>query len=320
MTSYERVRKALTFEKPDRIPLAMGPDSDIAGIGYKPDSNFEPRREGMNEWGIVWRSLNPEQGDQGQVLVHPLADWDCHKTYSFPDPFAPGRFDHVASALDAYRQAGRYVVGHMGKGPMHLLDDLRGFQNYLADLMIEPERIEWMLDGIFSVLDGLMRQFADASVDAIHLTDDQAMQSGPIFSMDLWRQYLKPRYRKMFEWAHAHGLLVFMHACGNLSEHLVDLHEAGVDVIDNKQPALWMHCPAVDEVRGRMSFSTCLDIQSVMQTIPLNQIHEETARLIRRLSLPDGGFVGTYYPKPDLNISPEKNTLMVELFKTFSWD
>lgn len=300
--------------------MATGPDSDIVGIGYKPAGDFKPQREGMNEWGIVWKSLNREQGDQGQVVEHPLADWDAHETYTFPDPFAPGRFDHVQAELGAYRQAGRFVAGRLGKGPMHLLDDLRGFENYLSDLLLEPDRIEWLLNGIFSVLDGMMQQFAHARVDAIYLTDDQAMQSGPIFSMDLWRQHLKPRYRKLFERAHAHGLCVFMHTCGKLSEHLADLQEAGVDMIDNKQPALWMDCPAVDEVRGRISFSTCLDIQSVMQTIPLKQIHEETARLIRRLSLPQGGFVGTCYAAPDMKIAPEKNNRMIKAFKTFSWD
>ncbi len=254
------------------------------------------------------------------MLAHPLENWNNHKTYRFPDPYAPGRFDHLDSELEKFRRTGRFVVGNLGKGPMHLLDDLRGFQNYLSDLLLAPERIEWLLDGIFSVLEGLMQQFAEKKVDAIHLTDDQAMQSGPIFSLELWRKHLKPRYGRLFEWAHAHGLLVFMHACGKLSEHLIDLHEIGVDVIDNKQPALWMDCPAVDKVRGRMSFSTCLDIQSVMQTIPLDQITAETYRLIRRLSVPEGGFIGTFYPKPDLCIAPGKNTAMIEAFRTFFWN
>ena len=141
MTSYERVRRALTFERPDRIPLATGSNADIAGIGYKPASGFKPLREGENEWGIVWKSLNQERGDQGQVAEHPLADWDAHETYSFPDPFAAGRFDDVEATLSAHRHAGRFVVGHLGKGPMHLLDDLRGFENYLSDLLLEPDRI-----------------------------------------------------------------------------------------------------------------------------------------------------------------------------------
>ncbi len=320
MNSCERMRRAVTFRNPDRIPLAMGPDSDIAGVGYRPASGFVPSCEGMNEWGIVWRSLNPEQGDQGQVALHPLADWDSHRDYRFPDPFAPGRFDNLDAELEKHRRSGRFVVAYLGKGLMHLLDDLRGFENYLSDLMLEPDRVEWLLDGIFGVLEGLTQQFSEKGVDAIFMADDQAIQTGPIFEMDLWRRHLKPRYSRMFELAHAHGVLIYMHACGDLSEHLVDLMEAGVDMVDNKQPALWMNSSAVDEVRGRLSFSTCLDIQSTIHTISVSQVKEETEKLIRRLSVPAGGFVGTYYPKPDLKIAPEKNELMIETFKNFTWE
>lgn len=274
----------------------------------------------MDEWGCVWTSLNPSEGDQGQVVEHPLSDWQQIRNFHFPDPFAPGRMDGVRERIHALRSDRKFVCANLGMGPMHLLNDLRGFEAYLMDLIVAPARTELLLDAIFTFLKGLVEQFGDLGVDAVIFADDQAMQSGPSFSMDIWRGLFKPRYRDLCTLAHEMGCKVFMHTCGDLSQHLTELVDVGVDAIDNKQPALWMHSPAVDQVRGRMVFCTCLDIQSAMGMINSDRIPEEVSRLIRRLSVPAGGFIGTYYHQADLHIAPEKNVLMVEAFKAFVWE
>lgn len=319
MTSHERVLKTLEFERPDRIPLAKGNDADIAYVAYHAAAGFVPEKPGMNEWGCVWASLNPSEGDQGQVTEHPLCDWEQVHHFVFPDPFAPGRMDGAREKIDALRKERKFVCASLGKGPMHLLDDLRGFEAYLMDLVTAPERTELLLDGVFRFLVGLTEQFAGLGVDAVFFADDQAMQTGPLFSMEIWRELFRPRYRALCSLAHEMGCKVYMHTCGDLSQHLTELVGVGVDVIDNKQPALWMDCAAVDEVRGRVSFSTCLDIQSAMGTTDLGRIPSEVSNLIRRLSVPEGGFIGTYYHQSDLHIAPEKNTRMIEAFRSFTW-
>jgi len=320
MTSRERVLRTLGFAGPDRIPLAKGDDADIAYVGYQVANGFIPAKPGMNEWGCVWTSLNPSEVDQGQVAEHPLQDWEQVHRFRFPDPFAPGRMDGVRERIDALRQDGKFVCATLGKGPMHLLDDLRGFEAYLMDLVTEPERTDLLLDGTFTFLTGMTEQFAGLGVDAVFLADDQAMQTGPLFSMDTWRERFKPRYRALCDVAHRLGCKVYMHTCGDLSQHLSELADAGIDAVDNKQPALWMHCPAVDQVRGRISFSTCLDIQSVIGNIDADRIPDEVSRLIHRLSLREGGFIGTYYHQPDLHIAPEKTARMLQAFRSFAWE
>ena len=319
MTSRERVLRTLEFGGPDRIPLAKGNDADIASVGYHVADGFVPGKPGMNEWGCVWTSLNPTEGDQGQVSAHPLSDWERIHTFRFPDPFAPGRMEGVRGEIEALHRDGKFVCASLAKGPMHLLDDLRGFEEYLMDLVTEPRRVELLLEAIFRFLSGLTEQFAGLGADAMFFADDQAIQNGPLFSMHLWRDLFKPRYRALCTLAHEMGCKVYMHTCGDLGQHLTELAGVGVDVIDNKQPALWMDCPIVEQVRGRISFSTCLDIQSVIGTIDPNRIPDAVSHLIRRLSVREGGFIGTCYSQPDLRIAPEKNARMLEAFKSFAW-
>ncbi len=229
MTGKEVVQRTVHFQTPTRLAMAKGAQSDIGLVSFAPASDFLPAVAGMNEWGCIWHSLNPEKADQGQVTEHPLADWDQFERYRFPDAYALGRFTQVPQKIADCRLAGQYIVGILGKGPMHLLDDLRGFEQYLCDLMTEPDNITAMLDGIFTFLTGITQQYADHGVDAIFLFDDQAIQTGPIFSMALWRAYLKPRYADLFALAHERGMKVYMHACGDISQHLLDLRECGVD-------------------------------------------------------------------------------------------
>ena len=202
----------------------------------------------------------------------------------------------------------------------HLLDYLRGFENFMMDLAETPERVELLLDGVFCFLKGLTEKYAEFGCDGVYLVDDQASQRGPLFSMEMWKRHFRPRYAELCALAHERHLKFFLHACGDIRHHLPELLEMGVDMLDNKQPALWMEAPSVNEARGRISFSTCLDIQSVLQNIPLNRVEEEVDHLVRRLSVPAGGFVATRYGGRNLNLPAGVTDRMWRAFRSFRWD
>ena len=210
-------------------------------------------------------------------------------------------------------------MGCLGKGPLHLLDDIRGFEDYLIDLMTAPERVEALLEGIFDFLKGIVEQYIKYKADAVYVIDDQAIQTGPLFSMDLWRKYIKPRYKSLFGPAREAGVMVYMHTCGDISQHIPELYECGVNIIDNKQPELWMFSEQALGMKGKISYSSCIDIQTKIYETPLEKIEEETNRLVRALSLPEGGFLGTCYHGTDLNIPVEKKKKMIESFINFKW-
>ena len=326
MTGREVVLRSLEFSCPERIPLlekdpfVTRKDADMVILYWRPRTGFVPLKSGMDEWGCMWKSMNPEAGDQGQVVEHPLFDWKKASGYLFPDPFAPGRVEWLEPSLKDLRKSGKFLCGSLGHGPMHLLPDIRGFEGYLTDMVEYPERTEFLLDGIFNFLTGLTLRYSGMKLDAIWIWDDQATQNGLLFSIKTWCRFFKPRYTKLFDLAHSRGMKIFMHTCGHIGEHLPHLIDSGVDAIDNKQPSLWMDSPSAVLAKGRISFSTCLDIQTTINNIPLEKVEEETSRLVRRLSIPSGGFIGTCYSSKDLGIPVEKTYRMIKSFKNFRWD
>ncbi len=318
MTSKERVWKTIRFEGPDRLAMAAGPHADTVKVSHDLPTAFSPSVPGMDEWGSVWKSLHAELGDQGQVVSYPLEDWSNFAHYRFPDPCAPGRFDRFAQKL-AQVDRDKFVIGDLGFGPMHRLEYLLGFENHLMKLLLEPEHIELLLDGIFAYLEGVVCQYAAYGLDGVIFFDDQAMQSGPLFSMDLWRELFAPRYTRLFRLIHEKRMAVYMHTCGNLQWHIPELIRCGVDILDNKQPESWADSQAAQEARGKVTFSTCIDIQKKMQHLTPDEVPEEVDRLVRRLSTPQGGIICTCYAADDLDISPDLTARMLEAMEQFRW-
>jgi hypothetical protein len=98
MTSYEIVHRAMTFQKPERIPFSFGTMgfSDFAGMGFRaPEGWKEPEtQEGqrIDIWGCRWDTIYT---NMGQVKGHPLERWENLRDYSWPGPDGPGMFDHT---------------------------------------------------------------------------------------------------------------------------------------------------------------------------------------------------------------------------------
>jgi len=90
MTGKERVKRAIEFRTPDRLPMefdAFGV-SDTAGFGWNQiGTGDNTKRETLDEWGCTWG--RSEVKNMGLVTGNPLADWDKLSGYKFPDPDDP---------------------------------------------------------------------------------------------------------------------------------------------------------------------------------------------------------------------------------------
>ena len=105
MNSRERVQKAITYGSPDRIPIMhltlIGAwekygdrlpqlyeryPADIINLTSTDSDEYGPSaRLGIRDaWGALWVRLGSEF--KGQVVEHPLADWQSLESYRFPDP------------------------------------------------------------------------------------------------------------------------------------------------------------------------------------------------------------------------------------------
>ena len=116
MTSKKRVKRAIEFRTPDRLPMefsAFGV-SDTVGFGWNQiGTGDNTKHETLDEWGCTWSRSDVK--NMGQVKGHPLEDWSNLSSYKFPDPDDPVFWEGLeekARALDKdrYVKTGIFMV------------------------------------------------------------------------------------------------------------------------------------------------------------------------------------------------------------------
>lgn len=317
MNSKDTVRRAIEMKAPERVPiLFFNKDlekSDIARVEYAPAAGFQPSVVGQTEWGFVWERLDDTIG---QPRKPPITSWDDLAKYDPPDPNAKGRFDHIEDFIR--RNSDKYLMGTMGITGFNLVTFLRGFESTLEDLYIDRDRIERLIDIVFSFEKEIIRNYGRYDLNAVAFSDDWGTQDRLMISPDLWREVFKNRYKEQFDLVHEFGMHVYFHSCGFIYDIIPDLIEIGVDVLNLNQPDLFGIERLGEEFGGRVCFNCPVDHQTVAINGTRGEIFEYVERLNRHLGSYNGGFIGYIEEYHSIGMSDENYRNIVDAFERLS--
>lgn len=263
MTSRERVQTALNHEKPDRPPVfatyvpeierrlrgamrcaepdlgvALGNDLVKACVGLETSFYGEPRPEYTDAWGIRWRYAQNAFGEFTEIAGHPLAG-DLSKLDAFrvPDPLADAQYEPFRRMKELYGR-NKWLIGSSQISMFEAAWYLRGMEQFLTDLALEPDYAHALLDRVMQFPLGAARKYAEVGADMIWFGDDVAGQQGMVISPGMWREFLKPRYARLFAVTRAAkpDVKIAYHSCGCCAAILDDMVEIGLDVLNPLQP------------------------------------------------------------------------------------
>lgn len=308
MTPRERWIALLSGERPDRLPTdywatpevharlkaALGCADDeslwnrlgidrVRHVGPRPPSPPGPV-DGMRRdiWGVGYRDIDYGAGAYGEAALHPLAgDIAVRDVEAHPWP-SPDDFDYsgIPAQLDA--NAGRRFVQAGGYEPFLTYCALRGMEQAYEDLLLNPSIADAVLGWLFAIHHEVNRRTWEAGrgrIDAMYLAEDLGGQTGPLFSLDVYRRFLLPGQRAMAALARSYGVRVFYHTDGAARAFLPDLIDVvGIDVLN---PIQW-RCPGMDVVGlardfgERVVFHGAVDNQ---QTMPFGTPGEVRAQV-----------------------------------------
>ncbi len=195
---------------------------------------------------------------------------------------------------------------------------LHGFENVLMDLYAERERMEMLADRIVEFDLGIIRNVSRRFPGRIHgfsFTDDWGTERSLFINPALWDDFFKPRYKRIFDAAHAAGWHVWMHSCGKVNDIIEGLIDIGLDVINLQQP----RALGIEEIgrrfRGRIAFSSLCDIQRTLPFEDDEAIREEARLLLKEWAGERGGFVlSDYGDGRAIGVPPEKKRVMFDAF------
>jgi uroporphyrinogen decarboxylase len=233
-------------------------------------------------WGAGW-------GTDTQGYWHasaPLGELADLSAFPWPDPEAPGLLDKAAAAITA--DAGRhFVVPNFGFALFERAWSLRGFDEFMMDMVSEPEWSAELLDRIAAIQITLAKRFVALGVDGGYFGDDYGAQKSTLFSPVVWREMIKPRLARMFAVFRDAGLPVILHSDGDIWPILPDLVEIGLTCLNPVQPEVLEHSRLHREFGKQLSFYGGISTQAVLPKVSPAEVRAATAACIRDLA-PDG--------------------------------
>jgi uroporphyrinogen decarboxylase len=335
MNSRERVRLALTGQRPDRIPLSLGffsqslpgiPDADEhfdLDVRY---AEWSPPA-GQDDFLRYLRRLPKDVHVGSATQLRTYHEWDYHPAIPggrlsgigsvaelaeafFPDLTHPQRYAGLAEQVQRWHAQGLAVAGsppHLGGELFESAYRLRGFQQFMLDLVERPALANYLLDQLTAVTIHNALVLAQAGVDVLLLDDDVAMPTGLILSPALWREFFQPRLRSIIEMAReaSPDLLIFYHSDGNFTRLIPDLVEIGVNVINPVQPDCMDAAAIKAEFGDRLALWGTVGTASAWDLGAPDQIRAEVRQRIEQLG-PAGLLLAPAY---DIDFTPLENVV-----------
>ena len=194
-----------------------------------------------DEFGITW-SMPEETPLYMDISHHPLAEATIKdiKGYPFPKGDDPGRFAGLRERALAIRRDTPYpVVSGISGVVYEICWYMRGLEQWLCDLLIEPEFCEALIDQTCKFWMDWFRAYLDEVgdvVDVIMIGDDLAGQDGPLFNPDIYRRIVKPRHKKLVQYIRSRTKAkIWYHTCGSCMQLIPELLDNGIDILNPVQ-------------------------------------------------------------------------------------
>ncbi len=123
----------------------------------------------------------------------------------------------------------------------HMYEDawqIRGYEEFLIDMLDNPEICHFILDKIMARNLARALAAARAGVDVLITGDDVASQRDMMFSLPLWRSFIKDRWARVYQAARQikPDIQIWYHSDGNIAAIIPELIEIGVTILNPVQP------------------------------------------------------------------------------------
>jgi len=351
--AYQRLREYLGLPREDNIKAnsfyevqpspdileALGIDMVSIKLGKPVHATAPPPLPDGTEfdaWGVGRKKISlPHGGYLKEVTYSPLAGLDPDEidldTYPWPYPDDPGYTAGLEMETGHLnKETGLALMGRFGGTVMETGFYMRGFQQWLVDLVLNPQYSREFLERIADIqiaLDEAGIRAAGRYLTVFKVSgEDLGMQDRPLFSMKTWREVILPVLERRWKAARRaldrHGashVKIMLHSDGAIRPFIPDLIAAGIDILDPIQSI----CPGMEmeglkrDFGDRLAFHGGVDTQSVMPFGSEAEVEEETRRVINTLGR-SGGLILASCHFLQADVPPENIVAMYRAAGSFA--
>jgi len=322
MNSRERMLAAINRQPIDRIPTDIwateevwaklrrhfGEKADllaalnIDGMTYinpvyiGPPIPAMPEGESANFWGMRHKLVPHGGGAYAEQVFYPLA---TARTIAALDDYAWPQaewfnYSQMRAAAEVARRDRVVQCGYMA--PFYYHNLLCGLELSLEDILVEPELSHEVVRRICDFFYAHHRRMFEACeglIDVAQVTDDLGCQTGPLISMEVYREFYAPQHKRFIDLCHEFGIKVMHHDDGSCRQFLPLLVEMGIDMLN---PIQW-NCPGMDmrELKAEFGQKICfhggIENQGILPFGTPEEVRAEVRHCIDSLASDGTGYI-----------------------------
>lgn len=303
MNSRERVKRAIEFKSPDRVPIYRVNifKSDVMTYFTLPSKTWQPREpyfpyvyDEIIQFGLWrprkklpqgWRkitrdciwNIDPKVSTRGCIKKGAIQDdWSLLNDFKPPNPRDHSRFKWCRYGWTKRLGRNRYRMGMEATFLFERFHFMRGFENFMTDMILYPEESGRLLDLIADYFIGLVETFHEYGMHGFATTDDLGTQINAFISPEMFAKFFTPRYKRVIDRCHELGMYSILHYFG-----------------------------------GKAAFANVVDIQEVLPNGNPQEIEDYVKRMIKNLGAYNGGLIGMQYAdKKSINVKYSYERMM----------
>ena len=317
--AYEELKKRLGVETPtqvldQRLGLAVIDESilrrfqiDTRYVYMKAAKSWNPKVDPgedtfVDEWGATLK--RPQGGFYYDHVGFPIKEptLDAIKKHAWLDPDDSTRYEGLREIAKGYYEKG-YAVGSYMKGAFETTWILRGVEQAMMDLALEPKFFHALADKVSEILSRMVENFLAEVGDYLQffcVTCDLGTQIGLMISPSDYKTFVRPYEKRIYDAIRKRSKAkVAQHSCGAIFRLIPDLIETGIDMLNPIQTnAKGMDTTSLKKEFGKdLCFWGGIDAQKILPEGTPEDVEREVKRVIQDLS-PGGGFL--FAPSHDI--------------------
>jgi len=204
-------------------------------------------------WGVTlknWRHAASTPAFLDFTIVD-RESWDKAKARITPTRDRVN-WKHLEQHYRRWQETGHWIIADLWFGFDVTHSWIVGTERLLYALIEDPD---WCRD-IFSheletqlaLLDMVWE--AGYHFDSVFWPDDMGYKGTQFFSLDMYRELVKPFHKRAIDWAHAKGVKAHLHSCGDVNPFVPELIGIGLDALNPLEVKAGMNPVHLKETYG----------------------------------------------------------------------
>lgn len=159
------------------------------------------------------------------------------KKYIPPDPNMENNFSDWENDLKKF--SGEFMVWPSGYGGVYERSyHIMSWEELMTNIALKPNVVEELMDKVTEYKVEIAKHMVKIGFKMAHSGDDFGTQVKGFFSESMFRKIILPRIKRQWDIFTDAGLPVMFHSCGDVTQYIPDLIDAGLTILEPCQPCM----------------------------------------------------------------------------------